>query len=187
VIIATGTIPKEIRIDGMDKYIGYRIFYEIKDVPAPGKDNRFEIIGSGDAAFDYALNLSRNDCAVDILMRSGGPKCIPLLEDRARKKDNINLVPRIEPKSVREENGALKLECESDGLRMDVTADYVLVACGRAPNLEIMGRWTNADIPGLFLAGDVARGDFRQAGIAVGDGILAAMSAAEFLRGKEGT
>jgi thioredoxin reductase len=41
------------------------------------------------------------------------------------------------------------------------------------------------NFPGLFIAGDVRRGQYRQTGIAVGDGILCAMKAQQFLRGDE--
>ena len=53
-------------------------------------------MGSGDAAFDYALNLSKKNRVI-ILNRGDKPKCLPLLWERAQKvpaiiyKDNIEI------------------------------------------------------------------------------------------------
>ena len=64
-------------------------------------------------------------------------------------------------------------------------SDYVLIACGRDPNEELVVEDFEKDnIPGLYIAGDVRTGKFRQVGIAVGDGIHAAMSAETYLKGQ---
>ena len=49
---------------------------------------RVVIVGSGDAAFDYALNLGRKNKVI-ILNRGDKPKCLPLLWERAQKVANI--------------------------------------------------------------------------------------------------
>jgi len=194
VILATGTIPTDAGIAGTERHVNQRIFYEVKDVPHPRKGRRFVIIGGGDAAFDYALNLSRDDCTVQILMRGHKSKCISLLEKRVKETQGIQIINDTTPKSVKEEEGKLVLECDSNGNETELPTDYILIACGRKPNLDVLPaeisnnvktEQMDADIPGLFLAGDVKRGDFRQVGIAVGDGIIAAMSAVEFLRMEE--
>ena len=62
----------------------------------------------------------------------------------------------------------------------------MLIACGRNPNTELINKnYKENIIPGLFIAGDVRTGEFRQTGIAVGEGISTAMRIEEFLRGKE--
>jgi thioredoxin reductase len=63
------------------------IYYEVYDLlPVAGK--HVAIIGGGDAAFDYALNLGRRN-RVTILNRGNSPKCLPLLAER------VQLVPEI--------------------------------------------------------------------------------------------
>jgi thioredoxin reductase (NADPH) len=63
-------------------------------------------------------------------------------------------------------------------------SNYILIAVGREPCIEYLPLYDLKKIekiPGLFLAGDIKRGDFRQVGIAVGDGLLAAMQAIKYL------
>ncbi len=193
VIVATGTVPKSIGIQGESKLVGRKLFYEIKDIPQPAKEDTFVIIGGGDAAFDYALNLSRDAAGVDMIFRSERAKCLPLLGERAKKSRNIHIHPKTKPLALEEDGGRIKIKAVAEGKELMLTCNYMLITAGREPNLSIIPKKMReklkikedgrSNIEGLFIAGDVRRGRFRQAGIAVGDGILCAMSAEKFLRG----
>jgi thioredoxin reductase (NADPH) len=195
VIIAIGTNPKNVDLKGQSDLIGKKLFYEIKDIPSPKGEDTFVIIGGGDAAFDYALNLAKNVERVDIIFRGKNPKCLSLLEKRVKDKSNIHLHPKTYPMAVEETGDQITIKFMSDEKKIAFTADYALIACGREPNLsilsdEIQGSLKikedgSSNFPSLFFAGDVRRGEFRQTGIAVGDGIMCAMQAVEFLKGED--
>jgi len=191
VIVATGTVPKSMGIEGEANLVGKKLFYEIKDIPQHRRKDTFMVIGGGDAAFDYALNLSGNAARVDIIFRNERPKCLSLLEERVKKSQNIHVHQKTVPLAVYEEGKHIKITCVSEGKELVFSSDYGLVAAGRTPNTTLLPENVresftiredgSTNIPGLFLAGDVRRGLLRQAGIAVGDGILCAMSAVNFL------
>jgi len=195
VIIATGTHPKSIDMEGQSTLFGRKLFYEIKDIPQPNREDTFVVIGGGDAAFDYALNLSGDVERVDIIFRGEKPKCLSLLEGRVKKCSNIEIHPKTLPLVVDKKYDQITIKCNSNEKEMTFISDYALIAVGRSPNLDLFPKESRetliikgnggTNIPGLFLAGDVRRGLFRQTGIAVGDGILCAMSALEFLKGDE--
>jgi len=77
VILATGTEPLELGIPVPRD----RLFYEVTEVPARFK--RIAVIGGGDAAFDYALNLKAKGKSPVIICRAASPKCLWLLFERA--------------------------------------------------------------------------------------------------------
>ncbi|MCK5291191.1 MAG: NAD(P)/FAD-dependent oxidoreductase [Thermoplasmata archaeon] len=194
VLITTGTRPKEAGIPGENELNGTRLFYEVREIlEKDGKD--FVIIGGGDAAFDYALNLSKGAGKVDIVCRSSNPSCISLLEERVQQATNINFHKETSSESLSEVGGKVKLSCKTPEGEKEFDADYALIACGRESrwldvkgleSVSSIGNMTRTTVPGLFVAGDVKQGDHRQVGIAVGDGVQAAMSIADYLeRGEE--
>lgn len=184
VILATGTLPKKLGIAGEDALDGRRLFYEIKDLPAD--TGAFTVIGGGDIAFDYALNLSKTAEKIDIIIRGDIPKCIPVLAEKVEGKANIKIHYRTIPVSMKEEKNIV-VECNTEGKQKNFVPDYVLIAAGRTPNAGMLSDGLKEHVvSGLFLAGDVKNGDFRQTGISVGDGLLSAMKAVKFLREKHG-
>jgi thioredoxin reductase (NADPH) len=194
VILATGTRPAKVAIRGASELAGKRVFSELNELPSSLKGKRLIIIGGGDAAFDYALGLRERGAQIVVVSRSE-PCCLPLLRDRTEAL-GIEVVIGASPRGVRRTKDGLILTCDAGGSEVDLAGDMLLMACGRVPNIEVLGpslrRGASASrnglpetrVRGLFLAGDVVRDKQRQTGIAVGDGIRAAMLAEEYLGGR---
>jgi thioredoxin reductase len=141
------------------------------------------VIGAGDAAFDYALTLSRRNDIV-ILQRGEKPRCNAALLRRVTGNERITVMENATVEKISKEDGGrfiLTLCGAGCGSYDRMTADYVIAAIGRVPR-EI------AFLPGLTesidelvekgwlrFAGDVMNGMYRQTSIAVGDGVRAAM------------
>ena len=147
------------------------------------KGKRIAVLGGGDAAFDYAINLKGMGGAVTILSRSE-PTCLPLLAERARER-GIGVLAGCDVKNLVKTSAGMAVACEGEACPGEVVCEMVVIAHGREPRLGVLDRDLRericvdhppeTGVPGLYLAGDVARGRNRQAAIAVGDGVLAAM------------
>jgi len=180
VVIASGTrplgfAPGLIPVEAQD-----RVFAEV--YPLLGvRDAQIAIIGAGDAAFDYALNLARNNSIV-IFNRSDQVKCLPLLQQRLAASPRIAYHSQtclIQVKLT--ENDQLLLNLESLSGAWEFTADYLIGALGRRANLDfvsadVLRRASRLEKQGsLYWIGDVVNGLYRQTAIAAGQGLMAAM------------
>jgi thioredoxin reductase (NADPH) len=191
VIIASGTRPKVPRIPGVEGLQGKKVFSDIISMHIPeNKDYHYLILGGGDAAFDYALNIRGRGHRATIVSRSQ-PQCLPLLRERAATK-GIAVREGIVVEQVEETVQGVVMRCRAGPRRLRLYGDAVVVAYGRTPELRMLDRSLlrrvrnlrappATDVPGLYLAGDVVRGRNRQTGIAVGDGIMAAMLLEQFV------
>ena len=180
-IIASGTRARELKGVRIDKGDRKRIFYEVVPIQEV-KRKKIVIIGAGDAAFDYALNLARNN-EVNILNRGTQTKCLPLLFDRALQSENIEYHISTRVDRIYEEGNHLKLVTSTEGEKgkNEMKAHFLLGAIGREPEISFFSPMIRRcyegkiKIPGLYFAGDVIRGITRQATISIGDGMLSAM------------
>lgn len=191
VILATGTRPAETSLRGARTLRGKRLFGEIHELPRPLEGRRVLIIGGGDAAFDYALSL-RGEGARTIIVSRSEPSCLALLRERTEAM-GAETVIGAQPEAVHRVRGGVAVDCAVGASKIVLAADLVLMACGRVPNIEVLSpnlrhkiredgkAPPETGVPGLYLAGDVVRDRQRQTGIAVGDGIRAAMLARAYL------
>jgi thioredoxin reductase (NADPH) len=179
-VIASGTKPRPFDDFDIPGEIRHQVYYEIYPL-LDVKNKQIAIIGAGDAAFDYGLNLARRN---DIIILNRGRKisCLPLLRDRAGQNPRIQYfqetsITRVSAASA----GRITLGCNSPLESKEFTVDYLVGAIGREPNLEfVSGQFAEKAIQlensgKLYYAGDVVNGLYRQTAIAVGDGILTAM------------
>lgn len=180
VVLATGTIPKKLDIEGAQEMEGVHLFYEVVDLPEQVSGKDMVVIGSGDAAFDYALNLSEQEASVIITFRGGNPKCLPLLLERVKAQPSVHIYPDFHPVSFRSHNDRIIMKCH----HIDIEADYVLGAIGRVPEDHLLSDFKEMPA-GLFVAGDIQQGKCRQVGIAVGDGISSAMQILDYLEASD--
>jgi len=195
IIIATGTFPKKISIEGFASIEGKQLFYDPSSIHLEENKvkKRILVIGGGDIAFDYTLSLLHWGHDVTIISRTE-PTCIPLLLDRVLK-NGAALHTKCDPKQIVKNRKNILLKCRQDDHDKEFFADFIVIACGRNPNTRFLSPMlmkyfnTISDIPqttlpGLYFAGDVVRGIYRQVGVAVGDGIRAAMMTERYLKKK---
>jgi len=173
VIVASGTKPNPLPIP-VHSALRKRVFSDVYHLLAVS-DKRIVIIGAGDAAFDYALNLTKNRNSVTILNRGRDVKCLGLLWERVRTEPGIEYraetpVCKVE---LDETAGRLRVQTEANG---SLIADYLLFATGRVPQVSFLpDEIINNNLEGVYFVGDVKNGLYRQAAIAAGDGLRAAM------------
>ncbi|MDI6725668.1 MAG: NAD(P)/FAD-dependent oxidoreductase [Smithellaceae bacterium] len=180
VVIASGTTARRPCDIEISEGVSERIYYEINPL-AGVADQDIVIVGAGDAAFDYALNLGRRN-QITILNRDSMVKCLPLLAERVAESERIKYKPNARVTRVAGEGaGGLLLELEHQGERTEVRTDCLVFAIGREPNIGYLSASIRANAKSLehqgllYWAGDVKNGIFRQTAIAVGDGIRTAM------------
>lgn len=189
VILATGTRPRaaediEIAPDARDRVT--RHIWPIRGI----RDRDVVVLGAGDAAFDYALTLARRNDVI-LVQRSPRPRCLALLQDRVADHPRIRIIREHQLLSVQRNGACLRLTLASQDGIDTMNAEHVVLAIGREPDTRCLSsavmstRETLMDSGRLHLIGDVVRGRFRQASIAVGDGVRAAMEVCAHLEGRD--
>ena len=179
-VIATGTkaikLSRGANLANQEGKILSEVFPIINE-----KGKTILIIGAGDAALDYALNLAREN-QVTLLNRGTEIKGLPLLWNRVQENESIRYFSEIEITKVDiADSGKVSVITKSGNQESSFCVDYLLAAIGREPELGFMDRkllnrvGELQDKKVLYLIGDLKNSEFRQASIAVGDGIRAAM------------
>jgi thioredoxin reductase (NADPH) len=186
-ILATGTKPKSP--DGVKIHAAARpmVLYEIVPI-IQIHDKDVVVVGAGDAAFDYALNLGKRN-HVTILNRTDHTRCLGILRERARTMASIEYLDNTEVVDVTPASQELvSIGCRLQGRDKVLTAHHLVFAIGRTPELGLLSgslRQSQERLREdglLYLIGDVKRGGRRQTAIAVGDGVEAAMEISDKLR-----
>ena len=179
VVIASGTKPRKLSNLNVSKDLESRIFYEAHPL-AQVANEKIAIIGAGDAAFDYALNLSKKN-EVMILNRGSRVKCLPILFERAVSNERISYKENVQVKNIECSESYLTLTCYDSTGEQEICVSYLLVAIGREPSLDFLSENLKENLGKLqklkllHIIGDVKNDIYRQTAIAVGDGIKAAM------------
>lgn len=179
VIVATGVTPKKPEIRGLDSN-DPRLIYSWLDTPRK-HGLKIAVIGGGESAFDQACSLAERGVKVLVLVRGPKAKAFGGLVTEAEK---LGVRVAYESTIDRIETRGSELTIHLTGkCNSPIKVDYILPAIGTNPSeLEISETATLKRDRGLYWAGDVCCGNFRQVSIAFGDGIKKAMIAYEYLK-----
>ena len=188
VIAASGTKPIELGDFDIPEAVRDRIIYEVHPI-VNQVGMTVAILGAGDAAFDYALNLAERNNVL-ILNRGHSTKCLSLLWDRVQAESNIRYVQKAQINGILTDgSGRMVIEFAGEEGISCVQVDYLVGAIGRIPNISyfsdhIRDRSEILQSKGLlYFAGDVKNDIFRQVSIAVGDGVKTAMQVFQRMEG----
>jgi thioredoxin reductase (NADPH) len=197
VIIATGTIPKRLFVEGESEYIGKGISYCATCDGALYWDKEVMVVGGGNTAIQEALFLTKFAKKVYIVHRRNELRAVKILQDRAFDNKKIEFIwdSVIEKFSGGERLEEVNIKNVKSGKKATHKIDGVFEYVGIKPNSAIAAGLADLDAdkfiitdskmetsrPGLFAAGDVRNTPLRQVVTAVADGAVAATYADKYI------
>ncbi len=196
-IIATGARARLLGLDGEDEILGRGLSTCATCDGAFFKNRTVAVVGGGDSAMEDAIYLTRFAAKVHVVHRRDRLRASKIMQERAFQKDSIVFHwNRQVDAYLRGEGGRLRglRLAAPDGGGEDLEVDGVFLAIGHIPNTDMLQGQLPADgegyltpkgvltdIPGVFVAGDVADRRYQQAATAAGTGCAAAMEAEDYL------
>jgi len=200
VIIASGAKPRCLDIPGEQKFSGRGVSYCATCDGNFFKGKKIFVVGGGDAACDEARYLSRLTTKVVLIHRRDSFRAQKALVQRTMENPNIEVRFNTVIKEIDGEQivKSVILENVLTNETYEEETDAVFIYAGTVPqsalaagiNAElddggyiITDHKMSTNIPGLYAAGDVRSGAFRQVVTAAADGAVAAHNAAGFING----
>jgi thioredoxin reductase (NADPH) len=202
VIIATGAEAKWLDLPNEQRLRGKGVsacatcdgfFFKQKNVV---------VIGGGDSAMEEANFLTKFAEHVTIIHRSDTFRASKIMLKRAEDNPKISFVTNVTVVDVlgEEKVSGVRVRHNDTGAEEDIPAEGYFAAIGHTPATKIFAeagiivndkgyivptQFTETNIPGIFVAGDVHDHRYRQAISAAGEGCKAALDAEKYLAGVE--
>lgn len=201
VIISTGASAKYLGMDSEQHYLSTGggvsacavcdgFFY---------KDQEVVLIGAGDSACEEAAYLSNICTKVTMLVRKDAFRASDIMEKRVKGIDNIVINYNTELDEVLGDGQvvtSVRTVNNKTQEKVEIPCTGVFIAIGHKPNTDIFHGWLHLDetgyilnepgssktnVDGVFVSGDAADKDYRQAITAAGTGCMAALDAERYL------
>ncbi|WP_101455407.1 thioredoxin-disulfide reductase [Bifidobacterium thermophilum] len=200
VIVATGSQVRKLGVPGEAEYSGRGVSYCATCDGFFFRGKPLVVVGGGDSALTEADFLSRFGSSVTVIHRRDTFRASRILVDRAEKNPKVDFRMNavVERVNGDDESGAHSVTIRDTvtGDMTEIPANGVFVAIGHTPATEFLhgalqldehgyitvdGSSTRTSVPGVFAAGDVVDGVYRQAISAAGMGCRAALDAQAYL------
>jgi thioredoxin reductase (NADPH) len=196
-VVATGARPNHLEIPGEYEMTGRGVSYCATCDGWFFKDKWVFVVGGGDSAVEEALFLTRYAKTVTIVHRRDTLRASPILQKRAMEHPKINfiwnaIITEILGSGMVE---AVRTKDTVTGAEKVLPAEGVFIFIGHTPNTQMFQGQLDMDdlgylssnqsmetnVPGVFVAGEVADSHFRQVVTSAGMGAAAAIQATHFL------
>jgi thioredoxin reductase (NADPH) len=205
VIISTGASAKYLGLPSEQKYLelggGVSACAVCDGFFYRGQET--VIVGAGDSACEEAHYLSKLCTKVTMLVRKDEFRASKIMADRVKKTANIEILFNTDTLEVLGDGQGVtgaRVKNSVTGEEKIIPCTGFFVAIGHKPNTDIFKDYLNLDetgyikyekpgtsltnIPGIFVAGDAADKQYRQAITAAGTGCMAALDAERYLAAK---
>lgn len=204
VIIATGSTPKRLDIEGWTKYWNKGISTcAVCDGGLPRyRAVPIAVVGGGDSACEEALHLSKTASIVYMIVRRDRFRASKIMSDRVLRHQKIKIIWHSEVEEVRGGDKGVEsiIIKDNHGDKLHILeVKGLFVAIGHSPNSEFVREFVECNeegyirtgvdmstsVEGVWAAGDVQDPKYRQAITAAGTGCMAALEVERWLSLRE--
>ncbi|WP_404991471.1 NAD(P)/FAD-dependent oxidoreductase [Cupriavidus pauculus] len=165
--------PRTVKVEGIDKFDGKQLFYRVKD-PNRFHGRNLVIVGGGDSALDWTLDLVGKAESVVLIHRRDGFRAAPASVAKMRELcEQMEMQFMVGQIGGYEEKDGVLTEIKvtgGDGVTRRMPVDDLLVFFGLSPKLGPIAEWGldlerkqikvdtekfETNIPGIFAVGDI--------------------------------
>lgn len=200
ILVATGSAPRRLGVPGEQQFWGMGVSACALCDGRFFKDKTVAVIGGGDSAIEELLQLTPYANNLHLCVRSSAMRASQVMQDKLADVEHLTIhYNKAVQDIVGDENGVsgLLLRDAQTNQTEKLAVDGVFLAIGHEPRtalvqniveltpqgyIKTIGQSQATSMPGLFAAGDVTKGMYRQAGVAAGEGQKAAEDACLFLQ-----
>jgi thioredoxin reductase (NADPH) len=198
VILAMGSHVKKLECPGAEEFWGKGISScAVCDAPFY-KNKKVIVVGGGDTACEEALQLSFYANEILVFVRKDAMRASKAMQEKLKNHSKIKVIYNTEiTEIIGSQDHITKVVALSDGEKKEFSTDGIFIAIGQFPNTQLVedfveiedktraviyqGRTQQLSQPGFFGAGEVGDVFYKQAGVASGEGIKAAIDCFHFL------
>ena len=198
VILATGAAYRELGLPREKELSGHGVSWCATCDGFFFREKTIAVVGGGDSAMEEALFLTRFASKVYLIHRRDTFKASKIMQDRALAHEKIEVIWNSEVAELKGEKNleGVTLKSTVDGSTSELALDGLFIAVGNDPRvwlvedqvtltpekfIQVEGRSSKTNLPGVFAWGDVIDPTYRQAITAAGSGCVAALDAEHFL------
>jgi thioredoxin reductase (NADPH) len=198
VILAMGSAYRELGLPDEKRLSGRGVSWCATCDGFFFREQDIYVVGGGDSAIEEATFLTKFARSVTLVHRRDALRASKIMQDRAFANEKISFAWNSEVTAIQGQDkvSGLTLRDTVTGAERDVAATGLFVAIGHDPRVELVqgqvdldaagyieveGRTTRTNLPGVFAAGDVVDHEYMQAVTAAGSGCAAALDAERYL------
>ncbi|CAB4946034.1 unannotated protein [freshwater metagenome] len=198
VILATGAAYRELGLPREKELSGHGVSWCATCDGFFFRQKTIAVVGGGDSAMEEANFLTRFADKVYLIHRRDSFKASKIMADRALNNPKIEVIWNTGIAGLKGEAKleGVTLEDTVTGEKRELPLDGLFIAIGNDPRvwlvegqvdltpekfINVEGRSSKTNLPGVFAAGDVIDPTYRQAITAAGSGCVAALDAEHYL------
>jgi len=196
-IVGTGARPNHLDIPGETEFTGKGVSYCATCDGWFFKNKKVIVVGGGDSALEEGLFLTRFATSVTIVHRRESLRAGKVLQNRAFTDPKVSFVWNSALAEIKGDGvvKSVKVNNTKTGETSEIETDGVFIFIGHTPNTQMFAGQLDMDdagyvrsnmmmetnVPGVFVAGEVADSHFRQVITSAGMGAAAAIQVTHFL------